>query len=287
MENQELTVIEPEQITTEVIKFDPGELAKQAAFRLDRHSRFLKVFYSHLDPSCIDTFAGKARWNWRACNQAINVFGITVKIMSQNDKPYYKDEFEDAEGKYYIFCHHAEASYTLPDGRILAVTVPGYFSTRDPFFGKARGAFKSIEEVDVQDVIRASATEARKKAVFALLGLGEPTKDDLKKLGVKVDIINTIEFNTAEGKGNATQPAAQPKPPAKPKPASKFITPQQAAKMFTMLKLTPFTLDEFIFYLKDKHGLDPDADGKIAHKITKKQYDLILVWLEENKKEAE
>jgi len=282
MEQKELTVLEPEQ--TEVIEFDPGALAKQAAYRLDRHNRFLKVFYGYLDPTCIDTFAGKARWNWRACNQAINVFGISVKIISQNDKPYYKDEFEDEEGKYYIFCHHAEASYTLPDGRVLAVTVPGYFSTRDPFFGKAHGSFKAIEAVDIQDVIRASATEARKKAVFALLGLGEPTKDDLKKLGVKVDIINTVEFNTKEGSDNA-QSKSQPKPSAPPK-TKNLITEKQGKKIYAMLQNTPFTADEFKVYLNNTHGLEPDADGRVSHKIKPAMLDAIYIWLEDNKKEG-
>ncbi len=287
--NEELQALNAEPGRIEVLEFDPEALAKQAAFRLDRHDRFLKVFYAELDISCIDMFAGKARWNWQACNRAINVFGITVKVLSQAGKPYYKDKFEDTEWKYYIFCHHAEASYELSDGRVLAVTVPGYFSTRDPFFGKAHGGFKPIEVVDVQDVIRASATEARKKAVFALLGLGEPTKDDLKKLGVKVDIINTIEFKTTtitgEGAKNA-QSKSQPQPPEKtPTRSPNLITEAQAKNIFKKLKDTPFTVGEFMIYLRDEHKLEQDADGKIAHKITKKQYDLILVWLDENKKD--
>ena len=284
----ETEIMETEQPQTELAKFDPKELAERAALRLDQHSKFLKVFYSYLDPTCIDFFGDednkKARWNWRACNQAINVFGITVKIIAQDGKPYYKDEFEDGEGKYYIFCHHAEASVELPDGRILAVKMPGYFSTRDQFFGKAYGKVRAIEAVDIQDVIRASATEARKKAVFALLGLGEPTKEDLQKLGVKVDIINTVEFS-----GGTNNAQAQPKsqPSATSAPSSNLITEKQQKKIYAMLKQTNFTVDEFKFYLSKYHQLEPDADGKVTHKIRKDQLQEIFAWLDENKKEAD
>lgn len=283
MENQkELKVYDQNEIVKApqaISDLDPVEMANRAAVRLEQHNRFLQVFYSYLDPTCIDFFnvsgTKKARWNWKACNQAINVFGITVEIVSQDGKPHSTEVFEDEIGKYYIFCHLAKASVMTPSGLPISVTMPGYFSTRDLFFGRAHGQTKSIEEVDVQDVIRASATEARKKAVFALLGLGEPTEDDLKKLGVKVDIINTVEFDTP--KTERAKTAGRP-------PQDTITMPQQR-KVYAMLTASKLDKDEFANWCKIELNIKPDAKGKFVYKIKKADAEKVFTYLEKMKKD--
>ncbi len=262
---------------------DPAQLAAMAAaHRIEMHSRIMRVFASQIDTNCFDDIGGHVRFNWRACRKAINVFGINLTIDAL--EPWRE---KDEDGEYTIYRHKAVASATAPDGKTVSVEGLGYFSTRDKFFGRQDGKSKPLKDVDTEQVLRASATEAKKKAVFDLIGLGEPTKEELSAIGVGVDVINTVKFKTAGGSHGlppAQAVAGQQEPPpvtASPEDTGEFINTKQAGLVYAKWKESGLTEDDFRAWLKENCGVTSRAK-RFTPYIKRDDMDTVLAYLNEN-----
>jgi hypothetical protein len=100
-------------------------------------------------------------------------------------------------GEYRIYTYFGR--YTRPDGK--SIEQMGSFSTKDAFFAKdtsRENPWKSIDEVNVVDVMVAAQTETYKKAVFRGVGLGDWTEEEAETLRSEA---KGHDFGAAGGQG--------------------------------------------------------------------------------------
>lgn len=108
------------------------------------------------------------------------------------------------DGQSYTWIHEAEL--TLGNRTI---RVMGQAGTRDKFFGYADRAWKPLDEVKESDIRTASLRACRKEGVRTLLGLRNIPITRLQALGLNIEKIKQVNFQTklsAEDKASA--PAA-------------------------------------------------------------------------------
>ncbi|MCP4599205.1 MAG: hypothetical protein GY847_01485 [Proteobacteria bacterium] len=108
------------------------------------------------------------------------------------------DDFEDANGPYYIYNCTVKASWT--NGLFGSQTATGTASSRDPLFGRKAGAIIPLCEIDRQKVMKKAGTNGRRNALMRLLGIQDITWEIFETLtGLKKGDLETIDM------GGATQ----------------------------------------------------------------------------------
>ena len=141
-----------------------------------------KLVLRGVDVTDAAALGDKLSKNKFAAEKLVGIFGGTFELLKDNDgKPIMDvqtipNDPDVGEVKIYTFF----GRYTRPDG--VMIEQMGSFSTKDPFFAKAHGEWKSIGEIEITSVIVAAQTEAFKKAVFRGCGLGDWSEADKKEL---------------------------------------------------------------------------------------------------------
>lgn len=141
-----------------------------------------KLVLREFDVTDVAALGDKLSKNKFAAEKLIGIFGGTFELLKDNDgKPImdvqtFPNDPDVGEVKIFTFF----GRYTRPDG--VMIEQMGSFSTKDPFFAKAHGEWKSIGEIEITSVMVAAQTEAFKKAVFRGCGLGDWSEADKKEL---------------------------------------------------------------------------------------------------------
>jgi hypothetical protein len=92
-----------------------------------------------------------------------------------------KEEGEDKSGKFYWWWHKCIARFA---GR--EVPVEGRAGSRDVFFGKEKGEWKQLQDINEGNVRTASMRNTRKEGVRVLLGIRNLPIDELENAGIKL-----------------------------------------------------------------------------------------------------
>lgn len=117
-------------------------------------------------------------------------FGIWV-----NAPKTWKEDREDAKGKYYIYFCQATVGSKLLDA---SLDIEGSCDSRDKFFAMSGKELKPIEEVSEKDIRKKAYTNMFVNGVTRLLGLRQLKWDFLEKCGIKRDETAKVEYG---GKG--------------------------------------------------------------------------------------
>lgn len=114
------------------------------------------------------------------------------------------ENFEDEKGKHYIYTTMGRVS--LP-GNNDSIECIGTCSSRDKFFGKVRGEYRNISDVDRTNIKKKSYTNFFGNGVRKLLGLNNLTWEDLGRAGITREGKTTVSRN----KAGSDQPRANNK----------------------------------------------------------------------------
>jgi len=123
--------------------------------------------------------------------------GITESNWTAGTKEWSEDR------KHYTWTY--EADFTFGKRTIHVASRVG---TRDKFFGKAKGEWKPLEDVQDDDIKKAAFRACRKEGVRTLLGLRNVPVAKLKDLGFDIAKINYVGF---EAKGKALSAESEKK----------------------------------------------------------------------------
>lgn len=111
-----------------------------------------------------------------------------------------KETGTDEKGAWYRWNYECDAIFR---GRI--VRVYGRASSRDKFFGKVRGEFKALHDIDEGNIRMAARRGAMKEGIKVLFGLHHFEPDTLKKHGVKLEGAMGHDFKSADKAAEETQ----------------------------------------------------------------------------------
>lgn len=135
-----------------------------------------EVSFKRLSSHDIIDLGGKPYLTAQGVRKMRAAFGITAK--NQTCKEVTR---EDEKGKYTQFVYEAVFSWAAsPFDEFPAI---GTCDTRDPFFSKAKGRTRSIDEIDLGHVQKAAWTNCCNNGIKSLLGL-ELDWEELKKYGI-------------------------------------------------------------------------------------------------------
>jgi hypothetical protein len=174
-----------------------------------------------------------------------SVFGLYFKNMST-----IKEDYPDGN---YAYITSGTAGSKLFDNLYgeTTVQIEGCRSSSDGFFSKQA-------TTDPMDVRRASYANFTVRAAKALLGFGNYTTEDLKKMGVNTSKITTVTYEKgAEGGGNPD-----------------LISKPQAQRLYAMCKQYNVQDAAIKKHLLDRYKVDSST------KIKRSDYQAICDWVE-------
>lgn len=108
-----------------------------------------------------------------------------------------KESGRDESGEWYRWEYECDASYR---GRIIRVY--GRAGSRDKFFGKVRGEFKPLHEVDEGNIKIAGRRAAMKEGVKVLFGLHHMDPNFVSKYGISLASAGGHSFKSVEQKAS-------------------------------------------------------------------------------------
>lgn len=111
-----------------------------------------------------------------------------------------KEVGTDEKGSWYRWNYECDAIFR---GR--TVRTYGRASSRDKFFGKVRGEYKALHDIDEGNIRMAARRGAMKEGIKVLFGLHHFEPDTLKKHGVRLEGAMGHEFKSAEKAAEETQ----------------------------------------------------------------------------------
>ena len=111
-------------------------------------------------------------------------FGVVISDINQ-----VKEDYTDAKGTYYVIKTTGRASFG--QGEITAIVT---CSSRDKFFGRARGELKALEDVDMANIMKKSYTNFTVNAITRLLGIRNLTWEELAKYGIRQEGSNQVSY---------------------------------------------------------------------------------------------
>ena len=159
----------------EMVAFEkPEDVISIAQKRVKWMDELVSMSLSRLRPGDIVSLEGRPYINADGCYKIARLFGMKIKYAGLPQKV----DAQDKKGAYFYFIHAATIS--LPNA-MDSVDVIGNCSSRDPFFGKAAGVWRQLEDVDVLDIMQKAQTNTDRKGIAKLLGLNNITWDDVAK----------------------------------------------------------------------------------------------------------
>lgn len=111
-----------------------------------------------------------------------------------------REDLEDESGKYVIYTVNGKAAL----GSNEFIEAIGTCSSRDKFFGKKDGKFKSLAQVDLPNVKKKAYTNFFANVVTRLLGIRNLSWDDLSKYGITSSGKTVVRYSS--------QPKTNPSP---------------------------------------------------------------------------
>lgn len=104
-------------------------------------------------------------------------FSVTLELVKDNEGRvlHTRIEGEDDVGAFYVHTYVARA--TLPNGRY--AECEGACSSRDAFFGKRKGSWKPLSDIDEADIIATAQTVAYNRAISDLVGGAEVSAEEM------------------------------------------------------------------------------------------------------------
>ena len=139
----------------------------------------------------------KAELNFAGAMRIGSTLGVSFLNWSAE-----KETGTDEKGQWYRWNYECDAVFR---GR--TVRVYGRASSRDKFFGKARGEFKELHDIDEGNIRQAARRGAMKEGVKVLFGMHHMDPTELEKFGVRMEHAAGVSFKSAETKAEESQTA--------------------------------------------------------------------------------
>src|SRR3990172_1317419 len=133
--------------------------------------------------------SGKFYLQASGCEKIKNPFGISWEHIARR-----KEERQDEKGNFYIYFFQGTFYSKLLSSRIEVI---GKRSSRSAFFGKKGGEILPLSEVDEEDVAMAAMSNMIVNGVSRIIGIRNPTEEQLKSAGLNLEKIQTVKY---EGK---------------------------------------------------------------------------------------
>lgn len=111
-----------------------------------------------------------------------------------------KESGRDDIGEWYRWEYECDVSYS---GRI--VRVYGRAGSRDKFFGKMKGEYRPLHEIDEGNIKIVALRSAMKEGVKVLFGLHHMDPEFLKKYGIRLDSAGGHSFKNQDQKAEEAQ----------------------------------------------------------------------------------
>jgi hypothetical protein len=208
----------------EMVTFDkPEDVISIAQKRVKWMDELVSMSLARLRPGDIVSLEGRPYIVADGCYKIARLFGLKIKYAGIPQKV----EAQDKKGAYFYFIHAATVS--LPNA-MDSVDVIGNCSSRDPFFGKADGVWRPLEDVDVLDIMQKAQTNTDRKGIAKLLGLNNITWDDVAKYS-KISQSDCASFSfrkPAKSGPASSSPARSDLGTATPKAQRPDVAPQRS-----------------------------------------------------------
>lgn len=190
---------------------------------------------------------GKFYLQASGCQKIRSVWGIYFrnKSVAREDYP---------SGGYGYFVTGEVGSQLLDRfyGKEITVEADGGRSSNDPFFAKGN------READPQDVRKAALSNFEARAIASFLGLKNFTQEDLQKNGIRVEAVQSVDYQKGgEGGGNTD-----------------LISEAQRKRLFAICKQSGISEVVLKAHLTKKYQIAS------TDKITRKDYNEICGWAE-------
>lgn len=181
-----------------VLTADPGSMEtviKNAEKQVEFVKRIKNIALSVTNERDWSDQDGQPYLESMGCMKVRGLFGVDLF-----DQKRTMDKMDDEKGKYVLVTITGKARF---GGKV--VEDIGTCSTRDSFFGKAKGVAKALEDVDMENIIKKAVTNLQNRLLKKALGLGF-TWEDLSSAKLNVDKIKA-ERSVQRGAGR-TMPQA-------------------------------------------------------------------------------
>jgi len=132
----------------------------------------------------------KAEMGFAEANRIMSDFGVHMK-----DIKWRKEVDKDKIGEKITFWYEG----FVTGGNIRNLWVQARASSRDKFFGKAKGEIKPIEEIDLPSLQQSAYHCLLKEGVKLVFGLKGIPAEELEKVGVKLSTAQTVSFSSSGG----------------------------------------------------------------------------------------
>ncbi|RTL20736.1 MAG: hypothetical protein EKK55_17275 [Rhodocyclaceae bacterium] len=134
----------------------------------------------------------KAELNFAGAMRIGSVLGVSYTNWAAE-----KETGTDDKGQWYRWNYECDAVFK---GRV--VRVYGRAGSRDKFFGKARGEFKELSDIDEGNIRQAARRGAMKEGVKVMFGLHHMDPTELTKFGVRMERASGVSFKSADKKAD-------------------------------------------------------------------------------------
>lgn len=175
----------------------------------------------------------KANIGSAAAERIARFLGIQEKNWTSGEKQWSDDH------KHYTWVYEAEFGF---QGRW--VKAVGRASTRDKFFGYAKGEWKSLDQIKEDDIKQAAFRACRKEGVRTLLGLRNIPVTKLKELGYDTSKIANAGFASKVSESEKATAAA-----------AGFVDKEVTIKTAVCEKRSKDGKDFFVWKIEDGNGV--------------------------------
>jgi len=235
---------------------------KQAEANKNLMEKFMGLALSRTNASDWVLQNNKPYLQSSGCEKLMPVFGISIKNIHSK-----KDEYEDEEGKYYIYTYEGDFSW-----RFGGLEATGTRGSRDKFLGN-----KPLPEINEPNIKKASYSNMLVNGITRLLGIRNLTRKELEKYGITFEDVATVEYKTTAAEDRQKQKEI----------ANMLLTindqDQEMAKK-DLFKLTEFTMKDGK-YVSGVDGTEKLMGKRLqfTYEKVKKEYKIFQNNLEESK----
>lgn len=179
--------------------------------------------------------------------------------------PIDREDLEDELGKYYVYT--ALGKFSLGDKETIEAI--GICSSRDKFFGKVKGEFKKVQDVDLPNIKKKAYTNCVVNGVTRLLGLRNLTWDELSKYGIKKAGKSAVRYVTETQKVESSNKVQNDAKQA----SAPYWTSEHNGKSYLFAKMGRHFSSEFL----SSHGFRQTSkqDGTYFRDLTQEIVDLV------------
>lgn len=181
----EKETITPDNEVVEFVEIDDA-FVNRLESRVGAYKKLIQTAYKLTSESDWVNQSGKFYLQASGCEKVKNPFGISWERISRK-----KEEREDEKGPYYIYFFQGTFYSKLLGSRIEVI---GKRSSRSAFFGRKAGDILPLSEVDEEDIAMSAMSNMIVNGVGRLIGMRNPTEDQLKSVGLDLSKIQTVKY---------------------------------------------------------------------------------------------